>query len=124
MSSYDPRSTDARLLYNVPTFNTAVPGTSHSNAFDSSKRDWLNGTPPEVKQFVINAKAATAQIASEYNPMKLRMSSLRALVLRRFLTVTTVLALLWVWVLHRGERAIFREKIASCEWQNWEKWVC
>ena len=44
--------------------------------------------------------------------------------LRGFLTLGKILTVLWFLLLYWGERSIFRNSVDSCEWNNWENWVC
>ena len=44
--------------------------------------------------------------------------------LRSFLTLGKILTVLWFLLLYWGERSIFRNSVDSCEWSNWENWVC
>lgn len=37
--------------------------------------------------------------------------------------VPVALIVLWVIILWWGERSVFRNSIAACEWDNWERWV-
>lgn len=51
-------------------------------------------------------------------------ASVATIVRRRLLSVPTALILLWIWVLHWGERTTFNNDIAACDWATWEQWVC
>jgi hypothetical protein len=51
-----------------------------------------------------------------------RRLSYRYTVLRHVSITTTLLTLLWVYTIYRGERTIYKSSIASCEWSNWEEW--
>ena len=44
--------------------------------------------------------------------------------LHSFLTLGKFLTVLWFLLLYWGERSIFRNSVDSCEWSNWENWVC
>lgn len=42
--------------------------------------------------------------------------------LRRVSYTTLVLGLIWLYVVHRGERGIYNAHIAACDWRKWERW--
>ncbi|KAK5120398.1 hypothetical protein LTR85_006337 [Meristemomyces frigidus] len=42
--------------------------------------------------------------------------------LRRLSIATSLLTLIWLLVLHWGERTVFKAGIAACEWEHWEQW--
>lgn len=44
-------------------------------------------------------------------------------VARSVFTVTTLLAVLWMYVLWWGERTVFRQSVNECLWEKWESWV-
>jgi hypothetical protein len=48
----------------------------------------------------------------------------RNLTSRRLLSFPHLLVLIWVIALLYGERWVFNSKVASCDWDHWEKWVC
>lgn len=48
----------------------------------------------------------------------------RNLTSRRLLSFPHVLVVFWVFVLLYGERWVFDGKVANCDWDHWEKWVC
>lgn len=52
----------------------------------------------------------------------LRRLTRRYPALGRLSVVTTLLTLLWIYVLYWGERTTFRTHIEACEWSTWEKW--
>ncbi|KAF2750692.1 hypothetical protein M011DRAFT_437083 [Sporormia fimetaria CBS 119925] len=41
---------------------------------------------------------------------------------RRMSSVSRVLVLLWVVMMYWGERTVFKNSIAECKWENWERW--
>src|SRR3954454_1761531 len=43
--------------------------------------------------------------------------------LKRTLTIPTLLILLWAWTIWRGERSVFQTSVAECRWDSWEHWV-
>lgn len=43
-------------------------------------------------------------------------------VLRRFSLTLTAVVLLWLYVLHWGERSNYNSHISACNWDAWEKW--
>ena len=44
--------------------------------------------------------------------------------LRSFLTLGNLLIVLWVITLRWGERSQFNSTVSSCQWEEWENWVC
>ncbi|CAJ0545302.1 Ff.00g087750.m01.CDS01 [Fusarium sp. VM40] len=46
----------------------------------------------------------------------------RNLTSRRLLSFPHLLVLIWVVALLYGERWVFNSKVASCDWDHWEKW--
>ncbi|KAK5133294.1 hypothetical protein LTR08_008028 [Meristemomyces frigidus] len=42
--------------------------------------------------------------------------------LRQFTVTTSILTLLWIYVLYWGERSIFTSGIEACAWDKWEQW--
>jgi hypothetical protein len=53
----------------------------------------------------------------------LKKQTTRTGLLRRLLSVTNALILLWICVLWWGERVVFRNSLAACQWHQWEQWV-
>lgn len=51
------------------------------------------------------------------------MKTLVARVVRCIFSVKNALILLWCFTLWWGERTVFRDTLATCAWNNWEKWV-
>lgn len=45
------------------------------------------------------------------------------IVYRRILSLPTALVLLWIFLLHWGERSLFSNDVNSCNWESWEQWV-
>ena len=122
MPPYNPRSTDARLLYDVSPFEAAYNNNMNPNG-SYYQRDYHRETPSEVKELLASIKNTASRIAVQYNPRKIRLSTLKSFVFRRLLSVTTILILLWIWVVYGAERQIFQDRFSSCEWDRWEKWV-
>lgn len=44
-------------------------------------------------------------------------------VMQSAFTVTTFLAIVWMYVLWWGERTVFRQSVDQCLWEKWENWV-
>ena len=42
--------------------------------------------------------------------------------LRRVTSTTAIITLIWIYTLYWGERSVFSDKIAACDWQKWEDW--
>ncbi|KAK7205784.1 Metallo-dependent phosphatase-like protein [Myxozyma melibiosi] len=62
-------------------------------------------------------------------PHSSRKSGLRLLAngrlgvsLRRFLTASNLLCLLWGYFLYWGERRVIKDAVRSCDWASWEDW--
>ncbi|KAL5357353.1 hypothetical protein BJX96DRAFT_11213 [Aspergillus floccosus] len=53
---------------------------------------------------------------------QLDVKSLAGRVVRCIFNVKNALILLWCFTLWWGERTVFRDTLASCAWDNWEKW--
>lgn len=98
-----------------------------------------NSKLPRQLQFVAHALTTgvrqTAQILGAWvaGPGRHLATSLGAQVARRvrvnlsarrLLSFPHMLVLIWIVVLMWGERWIFDSKVADCDWDNWEKWVC
>lgn len=45
-------------------------------------------------------------------------------VFQQLLTVRNVLAVLWAYLVWKGERRVFDDAVKSCDWNAWETWVC
>lgn len=43
---------------------------------------------------------------------------------KSILSLGKVLIVIWLVTLYYGERAMFKSSVGSCEWENWESWVC
>ncbi|KAL1305670.1 hypothetical protein AAFC00_007263 [Neodothiora populina] len=48
--------------------------------------------------------------------------NLAHIIRRRILTIPTALILLWIWVLHWGERSAISDHVKACAWDQWEEW--
>lgn len=48
----------------------------------------------------------------------------RNLTLRRLLSFPHLVVAVWIFVILYGERWVFNSKVASCDWDHWENWVC
>lgn len=53
---------------------------------------------------------------------QLRRLTSRYALLRRLSITTTLLTLLWLYVLYWGERSLFANSIEACKWKHWEQW--
>lgn len=43
--------------------------------------------------------------------------------LRRLLSVSNALIFVWLCVIWWGERLVFYNSLAACQWEQWEQWV-
>jgi hypothetical protein len=43
---------------------------------------------------------------------------------RRTFSLGRVLIVIWLFAVYWGERKLFKNSIDSCQWENWENWVC
>lgn len=52
----------------------------------------------------------------------LRRLSRRYPLLRRLSLTTTIITLIWLYVIYSGERSTFASHIKACQWDKWEQW--
>ena len=53
----------------------------------------------------------------------LTTSTLARIVRRHFSPFKLALVFIWVILLYWGERYVFNNSIATCDWEHWEQWV-
>lgn len=112
MSYAYPRITGSTSL---PSF-TVDPASRSSNTAEQTWDRVALATKQWVAEGVSNLRSSRPRNTRE-------AKGTAKLVLRRLLSVTNAVILMWFFTLRWGERTVFQENINACAWEAWEAWV-
>jgi hypothetical protein len=94
-------------------------GTDCRNSLHGGRNSIVILKGGDVKAFILSMRHSDESVAIKY----LKSPKTGAGALRRLLSVSNALIFVWLCVILWGERLVFYNSLAACQWEQWEQWV-
>jgi hypothetical protein len=97
----------------------AHPSRRHDESIWDDIYAWIRSTLAQLWRYC----SGPGRIAAANFAMQTGQHMRRNLSWRRVLSFPHLVVLLWVIVMLWGEKWVFSSRVASCDWDHWEKWA-